>query len=624
MARPGIRTLNRGNNAVSRPTSPANYRGPAVREISPALATQQTRSDVLATGRRNQTAPQASPATAAAAAGTVFTQQISKAMQATQKGFQDLLSQLPMQLPMINTPVAEIPGINKPIAEISGINKPVISNPVQAAGAFIQTSQYSPEMVQEAKVRARQGDVVSGLYAATADTIVKGTDDLYQRVQRPGYNPTSQSLAGVLKAAGGLVSSVPAALQAVNFMNNPQKQAYTGQLPQKISGVSLVNDRPAISDTMTVSVDSVEQANTVLGELTTSAGKLAQQELPKVVDYVATEFRENPYGLAGQILGGAVLAKGIGRTITPKKPSTLKIEGEKVKSKTSSANDRKQTRPTKEEATPWVNADYTIKASRFGGSPSARSGGPMPFREVVSRNAVNFADLTQMQKQAALTTGAGGTAAYLAGSAEVVDIRDVPRQVMTISFSNANSLVDEILEDYPTKDRPSTAEDSNNRNSGRTSGGVQYGGGTLVINPVKDANITRIEGSTIFRPEFRVVDMVKVSELLRDESGTSNRTRDKYVQEYAPRTRTGEESRYEFAYDVPAVSSPRTKRGKKRIDIDIDIPRKEAKPKVKRKKPRYGKRQIINPIPWLWDEEPEFTAEIPRKVETVSAEEILS
>lgn len=629
-SRPGIRTLNSGYNTVGRPTSPANYRGGGVRQISPTLASQQARTEILATGRKNQTARQPSPASAALAAGTVFTQQISQAMQTTQKGFSDLLSQLPLKIPVINTPLGEIAGINKPIAEIPGINKPLISNPVQAVGGFIQTSQYTPELMQEARVRAQKGDVVSGLYVLTGDTVVKGADSVYQYYKDKGVQGNAltpmktlanlpQIASGALVAGAGLISSVPAALQTANFMANPQKMAYTGELPQKVSGVAVANARPAISDTMTVSVDSVEQAGTVLGNLTTSAGELARQELPRVVEAVATEFRENPYGLAGQILGGAVLAKGIGRVAGGRKPAGVKVEGKPAASTQKRSTPDKQKYPTKEDAMPWVEADYTIKASRVGTSPSR--GGMRPSQRVLSRDATGFADLTRTQKQAVLTSGAGATAAYAAANADVVDIRDVPQRVMTISFTSGNGLVDDVLKDYPTRDKPSTAQDSTEQNKNKSGGGFGNAGGTLIVNPVKDANITRVTPALLGAELVPRIEYVRVREIADGESRIRNRDENK--ERYAEGTRVQNRVRDEFGFEYPRPTSVRTgRKSRRKVDIDIDIPRVTAKPKQKRRKKRYAKRQIVNPLPWLWDEDAAFSRKLPKEVLPVSAESL--
>lgn len=570
MVRPGIRHLNRGFNTVGRPTAPVNDRGSGVQEIPANLATQQQRTEILATGRKGETS---NIRTAGLAAGTVLTQTAQNQFRSlTDAAYKSVVQ----QVPLVDIPSLDIPGINQPI----------IDNPVQFVGGFLQTSQYSPELVQEARVRAEKGDIVSGLYAGTADTLVKGVDDLYQRVQGPGYTTTSKALAGVLKSGANLIASVPAALQTVNFLNNPNKMAYTGILPKNVSGVEVVGGgKPAISDSVTVSIDSVEQANSVLGELTTSGVELAQKELPKAVDAVVTEFQQNPYGLAGQVLGGALLTKGVG-SVLPKKvtPSRIKVEG-----------------------SPATSSRIT-----GGGRPRSIGGG-----NVVKSD-------TRIKQAVTLGGGAAGAAKVLSESRVMGET--MPQTVSTVRYTSNNDFIDDILDEYPTVDRPNTAEDSSNKNKtpGITNPGQGYGG-TLVIRPVEQGNTLRVEGGWSFAPELAPrIEYVKVSELTGGENANQTRNPNKTGEEYGESNSTGNRVRSEYAYDYPTPTSVRTGRGKRRINLDIDIPRRPAKARKPKRRKKYAKRQIVNPIPWLWDEEPEFTADFPEKVELVSAAELLS
>ena len=106
-----------------------------------------------------------------------------------------------------------------------------------------------------------------------------------------------------------------------------------------------------------------------------------------------------------------------------------------------------------------------------------------------------------------------------------------------------------------------------------------------------------------------------------ENTGTKNNTR--YSEENAEANRTQNRVREEFAYEYATATSPRGNRGKRRIDIDINLPRK-VKGTKKRRVRKYAKRQIVNPIPWLWDEEPGFAADIPKEVEMVSISTLLA
>ena len=575
-SRPGIRTLNNtGYNSVSRPTSPANYRGSGVRQISPTLAGTKRRTEVLATGRRG-IIPQ-NVNTAATALRTVFTKGALSAMEATSEGAKALTENIRRLVPD-NVPLVNLPMVTEPIAELPGVNVPIITNPVQFVDATIKTSQYSDDLVNEARIRAQKGDILSGIYVGTADTIVKGANDLYERVNKPGYTPTSKALAGVLKAGAGAVATVPAILQAGNYLVNPQRLVYNGDIPKTVSGVN-VDGMPKISgvDSITISTDDVEVVNSVLGTAATSAGELAKEYIPKAVDAVKTEFRENPYGLTGQIIGGAILAKGVGSALPKKVTPKIKIEGE-----------------------------ATTKSRVTGGGSAVRNRGGT---NVVLRNSDNV-------KKAATVGGLGATAAYITENASPANVETIPQRVVTVTFNSNNSFIDDYIEDYPPK------EQTNNKNRNPTVTDNPTAGNTLIVRPYEPGNTLRVQGGNLFKPEIsRVVDYVKVSEIMGENNANKNNTR--YGEENAEVNRTQNRVQNEFAYEYATVTAPRGSRGKRRIDIDIDLSRKPKK-KAKRTKRTYAKRQIVNPIPWLWDEVPGFAADIPKKVELIDVSSLLT
>ena len=411
------------------------------------------------------------------------------------------------------------------------------------------------------------------------------------------------------------MASVPAVLQAVNFARNPNRMAYTGQLPQRVSGVEVQGAIPRISaDTMTISVDEVEAANTVLSSVGSSLGEIARQEIPKAVEAIKTEFVNNPYGLAGQVLGGAVLAKGIGSAL-PKRAPGLGVQGESAaKPRVQTGN--RQTRPTKEDATPWVTADYTIKAA---GRSNAGSSVPKRVGTVGVRDTVSaFAVRDEAVSRAAL--GAGLGAAVLAnGQRDSGVLQSVPQTVPLVQFSVGNGLIDDAINEYPK--RPESGEENANRRPTGTDN--RNAGGTLVVNPSKYGNTLRIEGGYQFRPELAPrIEYVRVSELMGDD--TAARTRNRTTEENATRNRTQNRQQEEYLYEYPYPTGVRTARTRRRIDIDIDIPRPKARKRKAKVKRRYGKRQIVNPLPWLWDEEPGFSRKLPETVDVVSVSELLA
>lgn len=576
-SRPGIRTLNNtGYNTIGRPTSPAADRGSGVRQINPALAGSKERTQVLATGRRGKPPQRVSLATAATAAGTVLTQGAQNLLDAGREGFENLTDAVKRIFPE-NVPLVEIPGINQPLEDVPGVNKPVLPNAAVIADSVIKTSQYSDDLVNEARVRADKGNIISKIYVGAADTVVKGANEFYERAQGPGYTPASKTISGVLKAGANAIATVPAILQAGDFYNNPQRIVYNGEIPKTIPGVS-VNGNPTLSgNTVSVSIEESDVVNTVLGESVNTGGELAKKYLPKMVDSVVTEFKENPYGVVGQVLGGAVLAKGVGAAL-PKKitPAKLTIEGK-----------------------PATSSRVT------GGANTPSRGGA---NVVIQDNAAKLAG----------ATGLAGGAAYVTENIQFTAGKTptVPQRVVTYTFTGNTGFIDDLVDEYPKREE----DENKNKTPGNTNN--QNAGGTLVIRPTEGANVLRIQGSTLFRPEFSPrVDYVKITEIMGENTGTKNNTR--YSEENAEANRTQNRVREEFAYEYATVTTPRGNRGKRRIDIDINLPRK-VKGTKKRRVRKYAKRQIVNPIPWLWDEEPGFAADIPKEVEMVSISTLLA
>lgn len=585
--RPGIRTLNNsGYNNVGRPTSPANYKGSGVRQISPALAGSQKRSQILATGRKGAFPQTVSPVTAGIAAGTVLTQGAQRLFEAGREGMNNLADTIRRLVPD-NVPLVNIPTVNQPIIEQPGINAPIISNPVEFADAVVKTSQYSDDLVNEARFRAERGDVLSGLYAGTADTIVKGANDLYERVNDRNNalsTPAAKTLSGVIKAGAGAVATIPAILQAGNYVINPQRLVYNGDIPKTVSGVSVVGE-PVISgyDTLKVSVEDIEAANSVLGTAASSFGELAKREIPRAVDAIKTEYRENPYGLTGQIIGGAVLAKGVGSALPKKVTPNIKIEGE-----------------------------ATTKSRVTGGGSVVRNRGGT---NVVLQKNDNV-------KKAVTVGGLGATAAYVTDKLSTSKTETIPQRVVTVTFSPNNDFIDDYTKDYPQK------EDSDTKNKTPTGSTYSNDGGTLVIRPTNQGNTLRVEGGNVFAPEFTPnIDYVRVNELLNKDdvkSNNRNKNNNRFVAENVNNLRNQNRVRAEYAFEYAAPTSPRgKKRTKRRIDIDIDLSSK-SKTQKKSTKKRYAKRQIVNPIPWLWDEEPGFAADIPKKVELIDVSALLT
>lgn len=570
--RPGIRTgtLNQGYNTVGRPTSPAADRGSGVKRLNSALAGSQKRTQILATGRRGNL-PQSVPVgTAATALGTVLTQGTQQIIREGSEGAQALGE-------AIKTSLVE----NVPLVEIPGINAPVAANPVEFVGAVIKTSEYSPELVNEARVRAEKGDVLSKIYVGAADTLIKGADNLYQRVQGPGYTPASKSMAGVLKSAAGALGTVPAILQAGNYLINPQKLVYDGVLPKTVSGVS-IDRTPRISgDSVTVSIEDTQAANAVLGTVATSAGELVKQEGTRFVDAVITEAKQNPYGLAGQILGGAILAKGAG-SILPKKVPNAKIEGE-------------PTTPSR------VTGGGSTKGHNIGGG-----------------NVVVNKGLTK----GLVTTGLAGGAAVLSETGTTQKTPTMPQKVVTYTFTNNNSFIDDLIDDYPQKPVTGNQNETGNTNANNSNNNNKNAGGTLVIRPVEFGNVLRIDGGMKFKSELTPrIEYVKITEIMGENTGNKNTNR--YQDENAESTRTQNRVQEEFVFEYPTVTPTRPARTRRKIDIDIELPKRTQKKRVKKTK-KYAKRQIVNPLPWLWDEEPSFSRKLPQKVEMVSVDTLLA
>lgn len=570
--RPGIRTgtLNQGYNTVGRPTSPAADRGSGVKRLNSALAGSQKRTQILATGRRGNL-PQSVPVgTAATALGTVLTQGTQQIIREGSEGAQALGE-------AIKTSLVE----NVPLVEIPGINAPVAANPVEFVGAVIKTSEYSPELVNEARLRAEKGDVLSKIYVGAADTVIKGADNLYQRVQGPGYTPASKSMAGVLKSAAGALGTVPAILQAGNYLINPQKLVYDGVLPKTVSGVSIDRTPTLSGDSVTVSIEDTQVANAVLGTVATSAGELVKQEGTRFVDAVITEAKQNPYGLAGQILGGAILAKGAG-SILPKKVPNAKIEGE----------------PT----TP----------SRVTG------GGSTKGRNIGGGNIVVNKGLTK----GLVTTGLAGGAAALSETGTTQKTPTMPQKVVTYTFTNNNSFIDDLIDDYPQKPVTGNQNETGNTNANNSNNNNKNAGGTLVIRPVEFGNVLRIDGGMKFKSELTPrIEYVKITEIMGENTGNKNTNR--YQDENAESTRTQNRVQEEFVFEYPTVTPTRPARTRRKIDIDIELPKRTQKKRVKKTK-KYAKRQIVNPLPWLWDEEPSFSRKLPKTVETVSVDTLLA
>ena len=612
-----------------------------LRENAPPIVegTQNIRNELLSSGGGDDGAKLPNPGKALGAAGTVITNTMQELQNTFNKGVQ---TAFPNDVPLV---------------DIRGINKPIVDNPSQLVGGFIKTSKYSPDLVTEAKVRASKGDVVSGLYAATADgPLVKGVRDLYERVQGPGYTPASQSMSGVLLAGGNFIASVPAALQTINFLNNPNRMAYTKDLPKSISGVQLDAGLPNISaDRLTITVDDVETVDTVLGAVATSAGELARQEIPRFIEGVKQEFIDNPYGLAGQIVGGAVLAKGVSGAV-PKRVKVRGIEGEPaVKPKTQTVNDRKQTRPTKEDAQPWVTAEYTIKASA---RDAVIRNLPKIVRRINQRDSMSYGYVsrTNSAQKAAGLAGAGAVAEIISGS-DAERTLPIPQRVATVSYTKVEAGDEGIVTRLPTKKDdvngggvltrlPSKSEELGGEGVVTrlpTKKEDVNGSGVVTRLPTKKEDVTKDEIVTRLPSKISELNSEQIitrlpskqAELMRSGELTSNRTKrqtavkekeksqNKNREEYSEANRTQNRVREEFAYEYATATSPRGNRGKRRIDIDINLPRK-VKGTKKRRVRKYAKRQIVNPIPWLWDEEPGFAADIPKEVEMVSISTLLA
>lgn len=626
--RPGIRTLNNsGYNNVGRPTSPANYKGSGVRQISPALAGSQKRSQILATGRKGAFPQSVSPVTAGIAAGTVLTQGAQRLFEAGREGMNNLADTIRRLVPD-NVPLVNIPSVNQPIIEQTGINAPIISNPVEFADAVVKTSQYSDDLVNEARFRAERGDVLSGLYAGTADTIVKGANDLYERVNDRNNQlstPAAKTFSGIIKAGAGAVATIPAILQAGNYVVNPQRLVYNGDIPKTVSEVSVVG-KPIISgyDTLKVSVEDVEAANSVLGTAASSFGELAKREIPRAVDAIKTEFRENPYGLTGQIIGGAVLAKGVGSAL-PKKvtPTKMNIEGKTGKEAEAKPTTKgNQKAPSRRDNPAQINADFTIKTARARADKIRQTVRGMSTPRNVGGYNVVFQNVDNTLQKAATIGGLGVTAAYVTDKLSTGKTETIPQRVVTVTFSANNDFIDDYTKDYPQK------EDSDTKNKTPTGSTYSNDGGNLVIRPTNQGNTLKIEGGNVFAPEFTPnIDYVRVNELLNKDdvkSNNRNKNNNRFVAENVNNLRNQNRVRAEYAFEYSAPTSPRgKKRTKRRIDIDIDLSRK-SKTQKKSTKKRYAKRQIVNPIPWLWDEVPSFSRKLPKTVELIEVSTLLT
>ena len=627
--RPGIRlgTLNQGYNTVGRPTSPAADRGSGVKRLNSALAGSQKRTQILATGRRGNL-PQSVPVgTAATALGIVAQNAVSGVSQALQSGREFIQTLVPDNVPLI-----EIPFINEKVADIPGVNTPLISNPVEFADALVQTSGYSPALVDEARIRAEKGDVLSKIYVGTADTIVKGADDLYQRVQKPGYTPSSKSMAGVLKAGAGALATPAAILQAANYLNNPKKLSYSGNLPQSVSGINIAGSTPNISGTITVSIDEAQAANAALGTVATSAGELAKKVIPQYVEAIKQEAIENPYGLAGQVLGGALLAKGVSSAL-PKKVSPRGIEGQKTTGKTQ--NTPKQSKVNRQDTSNvWVDAEYTIKTSA---RDAITRDLPKNMRRINLRESIDYGYVTRTntaQKVAGIA-GVGVISEMLTGS-DQEQTNLLPQKVATISYTKVINGEDGIVTRLPTKKEDMYKESIPTRLPTKKEDMYKESVPTRLVTEelnYRDSNNTANRNKYDIIP--RRVDVNANSNLMKYDIGTVRINRNteenknkravanKNKEENAERTRNQNRVEEGYIYEYTTVSSPRVNRGKRRVDIDIELPKRTQKKRVKKTK-KYAKRQIVNPLPWLWDEEPSFSRKLPQKVEMVSVDTLLA
>ena len=170
-SRPGIRLLNKtAFNTVTRPTSPANYRGSGVRQLSPTLAGSNKRSKILATGRK----------------GEVVSNGFSNS---------NLVKQLKRN---VDT-----------------------NNPMNILGSYIYTSQYSDEAIQDAKKRAKKGDIISQIYVATSEKILDPVRETYMR-DTINQHPVVSFTSGMVQFLPNVISTIPAGLQAVNLLQKNQ------------------------------------------------------------------------------------------------------------------------------------------------------------------------------------------------------------------------------------------------------------------------------------------------------------------------------------------------------------------------------------------------------------------
>jgi hypothetical protein len=92
--------------------------------------------------------------------------------------------------------------------------------------------------------------------------------------------------------------------------------------------------------------------------------------------------------------------------------------------------------------------------------------------------------------------------------------------------------------------------------------------------------------------------------------------------------KTATKSKTEASYRKKTLTSalpngnPRDNKNKRKIP-DIDIPEKKKGKKRTTRRKRFTKRQIINPIPWLWDKGINPISLLPQKVSLIRVNEIL-
>lgn len=84
-------------------------------------------------------------------------------------------------------------------------------------------------------------------------------------------------------------------------------------------------------------------------------------------------------------------------------------------------------------------------------------------------------------------------------------------------------------------------------------------------------------------------------------------------------TRTQERARGKTAVEASPLKERRRYK-----DTDVNKEDEKDKKKRKRKSKKYSKRQIVNPLPWLWDDNPKYSAKIPKVVKLVVVSDLLA